>query len=482
MSRVLSVLALLSFIPGLASGAEAARHKLEVADLRSGPPIEGRAAATLAWAPTGARLGLVLREPGGSGIADFYVEDATQKKRERLIEGKSLSLPDGGAVHASLEGYQWSPDGSALLLTLDRGIALYDLRQQSLRALTTDEAEYPRFSPDGKFVAFVRGGNLFVVDAATAKVSQLTKDGAEHVFNGRLDWVYEEELSSHGGSAYEWSPDSRSIAYIRLDENRVPAYPLIDFLQTPHAGLSEQRYPNPGDANAIPSIHVVDREGKERARVEFGTNEDVYVVPDLSWLPDSQSVAYEILNREQNHLQVRLLSAQSGRTSPLLEEKDPFWINVPDRINSSAKGGTLRFLKNGRFLWLSERSGFNHVYEGSLAGGALVPVTRGNWGVDAVVGVDEEGGTSPRRRRTRGSARSTGSASTERASSGSRANPGSIRVCSLRTGPISWTPSRLSRSPPRSASFRQQANSRAPWTSRRTGSGSSICPRPSSWR
>jgi dipeptidyl-peptidase-4 len=365
---------------------------LEVSDLRATPPIAGRLVKGVTWVPHTSRLAFIAQEgEGDSATESLVLEDAATGKRERLLGGAGLELP-GNAGKATLDGYEWSPDGLLVLLAAEPGLAIYDTRKKSLETLTREEAEYPSFSPTGRAVAFVRHGNLFVVDVQSRKETQLTRDGGAHVFNGRLDWVYEEELSNHGGRAYEWSPDGSFIAYLRLDENRVPTYPLVDFLSVPHAGFFEQRYPNPGDANAIPSVHIVDIEGHERSHVDFSTGDDLYVVPDLSWVPDSTSVAYEVMTRQQDHLEVKLLST-GGKTRLLFEERDPYWINVPDRINSRPHEAPLRFLKGDRFLWLSERSGFSHIYTGSLANPALVPVTKGSWQVDGIVGVDEPSGT-----------------------------------------------------------------------------------------
>jgi dipeptidyl-peptidase-4 len=99
------------------------------------------------------------------------------------------------------------------------------------------------------------------------------------------------------------------------------------------------------------------------------------------------------MNRDQSHLEVRLLSIAGSKTRLLFEEHDPYWINVPDRINSTSREGSLRFLKGDRFVWLSERSGFNHIYTGQLGNPSLVPVTKGTWQVGAIVGVDDASGT-----------------------------------------------------------------------------------------
>ncbi len=140
-----------------------------------------------------------------------------------------------------------------------RTCGIYEPGAKAARRLTNDEAEeeLPRFSPDGAKVAFVKGNDLWFVEVATGRATRLTTDGSPTVLNGRLDWVYEEELAGRGdGRAYEWAPDSSAIAFLRLDVSKVPEYPLVDFLPT-NGKLLPQRYPKPGDPNASPSVKVV---------------------------------------------------------------------------------------------------------------------------------------------------------------------------------------------------------------------------------
>jgi dipeptidyl-peptidase-4 len=231
-----------------------------------------------------------------------------------------------------------------------------------------------------------------VVDVATRQETRLTRDGGELVFNGRLDWVYEEELASRSGKAYAWSPDGSALAYLRLDDAPVPAYPLVDFLVVPRAVHKPQRYPQPGDPNPAPSVHVVGVDGAERARVGFSTQDDLYVVPRLSWTRDGRKLAYQVLNRAQDRLEVKLLDVSSGASAPLLEERDPHWLNVSNFAAGRDAVEFPYFLSDGRFLWLSERSGFNHAYLGRVGAPGQTALTRGEWQLDRVVGVDERGG------------------------------------------------------------------------------------------
>ena len=248
-------------------------------------------------------------------------------------------------------------------------------------ARTPEAEDLPAFSPDGRRVAFVRGGDLHVVDVASGRESRLTRSGSDTVLNGRLDWVYEEELGSRSARSYAWSPDSRAIAYLQLDQARVPAFPIVDFLP-PRNEVAFQRYPRPGEPNAVVRVGVVGLDddlvpGPERL---LSFERDGYVVPDLAWTPDSRGLAFQWLERAQDELQLRLLpvppspAAALGTPRAVLTERGSAWVNVL---------ASPRFLRDGRrFLWLSERDGFAHVYLCDTAG-ACRPVTQGPWTVDA---------------------------------------------------------------------------------------------------
>ena len=201
----------------------------------------------------------------------------------------------------------------------------------------------------------MKRSDLFILERATGVETRLTTTGADHVFNGKLDWVYEEELANRrGGRSYEWAPDSSAIAYLRLDENRVPAFPVVDF--TPANGkVLPQRYPKAGDPNAIPSVHVVDLDGKETASFAPAPD-DVYVAPQLAWTADGKQACFLVLDRPQTTLDVCLLPLGSAKGSP----RNPTPPGTLDRIP--------HFLADGTFLFRSERTGFKHLYPSPCVG------------------------------------------------------------------------------------------------------------------
>ncbi len=369
----------------LAPGSLAAEPlpKLTIERINSEPSLSGTLPTRLQWHPDGKRLTFLRRSGDASSL---FALDVKTEKTSLVLDGTKVLMPGDKPKPLSLATASWLAEGGALLVPAGGDIFTVDAATGSVRALvqTPDAEEYAEASPDGTRVAFVRKSDLWVVDVASGRETRLTHGGSETLLNGKLDWVYEEELASRSGQAYLWSPDSRSIAYLQLDQSRVPTFPIVDFLPVRNA-VEWQRYPEAGAPNAIVRVGVVGlakdgTPGPERL-VSF-TPDDVYVLPQLGWTPDSRQVAFQHLNRAQNELELRLLPVGSSPAEPLgaprtvLTERSKTFLNT---------FGPPRFLKDGRrFLWLSERDGFAHVYVCETTGTCRA-VTSGAWTVDAQV-------------------------------------------------------------------------------------------------
>jgi len=349
----------------------------------SDPALSGPVPTKLAWTPDGKRL-TYLRPSGGA--PDMYAFDPRRGTEEILLRGEALSLPRGQGGRYALDLATWMPDGRRLLVPAGGDVYLVDAKTGSVRPLVKTEAleEFPTASPDGKRVAFVRENDLYAVEVKTGRETRLTTTGSDTLLNGRLDWVYEEELANRDGQAFAWAPSSRAVAYLQLDQSPILTFPIVDFLPVQNE-VAWQRYPKAGTANSVVRIGVVGIErdgtaGPERL-VSQGTD-DHYIAPQLVWTPNSRSVAFQQINRRQDELRLRLLPVPGKGREPLgtprtvLTERSETFVNLllPPRFHR----------KGRRFLWLSERSGFAHIYDCDLAGSCRA-VTRGPWMVDARV-------------------------------------------------------------------------------------------------
>jgi dipeptidyl-peptidase 4 len=380
---------------GIAYPVLAAKYRLEISDLTADPPISGTPITNVAWLPNSRSFSYVVRRGAGdTAKQELWIEDVAPGKKRLAIPASALTVTRQESPKSSegsseperlmLDGYRWSPDARSVLVFGAHDLWLYRLDGQRLERLTRseDDEEFPTFSPDGRRIAYVRRHDLFVFDVATGHESRLTSDGGEKVFNGRLDWVYEEELASRSGRAFEWSPDGTMIAYLRLDDTPIVPYPITDFLALP-ATVDWQAFPRPGEKNPLASFCVVGLDGKARGQVRSAG--DGYIEPSFSWTRDSRSVSYRLLNRAQTRREVRLETFPGGSSRVLFVEEDPYWINA-DGAESP------RFLQNGRFVWKSEKTGFAHLCVGDVAGKTPAEITSGHWMVDRIAGVDETGG------------------------------------------------------------------------------------------
>ncbi len=334
--------------------------------------ILGPSISAFSWRPGGKKLTEICPTLGPRGVSTLCEYDLETHGTTSLFQTVV------GKEKLDLNSYQWSPRGDAILLEGENDLWLLDPRTAAVRKLTHDGVlkEVPTFSPSGDRVAFVKNHNLLIVEIKTGVVRQLTHDGSATVYNGRLDWVYEEELANRSTArAYEWSPDGKCIAYLRLDDGPVPEYPITDYLAT-HVRLVHERFPQSGDPNPLPSMHVVALDDATAKPAAFALDRKhvEYFGPTFAWTPDGAAVCFLALNRAQTDVAVHRWSPRLGTDRVLFVEHDPYWVNLLEPP---------KFLKGGReFLWVSERDGWQHVYLYTADGKLERQITRGAWMLD----------------------------------------------------------------------------------------------------
>jgi dipeptidyl-peptidase 4 len=299
---------------------------------------------------------------------------------ERAIAAVGGVRPDEIQKLARPKTWNLSPNHRAALLELGKHLYLYNFGSETVSRLTSggDSETEASFSPDGKVVAFVRNNNLFVIDLESGMERQLATDGSPNILNGILDWVYQEEIYGRGNfHAYWWSPDSSTIAYLQLNEDPVQRFTVVDHIPTMQE-LEVTPYPKAGYANPVARLFVVPVAGGAAKPVDMSAYRDLLVV-DATWRPDSKALVYQIQDREQTWLDLNSFDLASGVARTLLRERTKAWVD---------HNGNPEWLKDGSFLWLSERTGFKHIYHYDGSGGLLRQVTSGRWEVRTLHGVD----------------------------------------------------------------------------------------------
>ncbi|MEA2572542.1 MAG: dipeptidyl-peptidase 4 [Acidobacteriota bacterium] len=317
----------------------------------------------------------------GKEVALFDVDDLQAQAGK--IEG--VSEADAKKI-ARPRSIVTNPKSNALLLTIAGDLYTYAIAEKTLTRLTHAEGdeEEASFSPDGAYVSFVRKHNIFIVDANGKQEKQLTTTGGEWLLNGILDWVYQEEVFGRGNfRAYWWSPDSKSIAYLSIDESPVKPFTVVDHIPY-ESTLEVTAYPLAGGANPIARIFVVDATSGATTEVSrAGYEKAEPLVVDVAWTRDSKNVICQIQDREQTWLDLVAASRSTGAATKLLHETTEAWVERQD---------TPRFLKDGSMLWFSERTGFKHLYRVSADGKTQKALTSGEWEVRDLHGVDEKNG------------------------------------------------------------------------------------------
>jgi dipeptidyl-peptidase-4 len=365
--------------------------------------LGGRGPETMEWSPDGTKLSFVQRDEKGEKGDLWYVDAATGEKKV-LVSAEKLARLDPNVDKVKNErekerltryhvaAYLWAPDSKHLIFDSQGQLWLYDLGTETAVAFTSasDPSGDPKFSPDGKHVAYTRKHNLYVHPIGGSEERALTKDQGDDLFNGDIDWVYAEELGVR--SNYFWSPDSKEIVFLHMDETKVPTYPITDWMPT-HPTVDQEKYPKVGDPNPVVKLGVVDAEKGKVRWISLNNDADTYV-PRFGWVSEGVIWA-EVLNRTEDKLDLYFVDAKSGKSRIVLTETTPgAWIDF-EHVE-------VRFLKSKpMFLWPSWRDGNMHIYlysfnqQSPMAADAKLErqLEQGDYEVLGIEGVDEAAGS-----------------------------------------------------------------------------------------
>ncbi|HEY4326014.1 MAG TPA: S9 family peptidase [Mucilaginibacter sp.] len=321
--------------------------------------------------------------------------DPQTLKDELIFKNQGLNFP-GTTTAFNYESFQWSHDSKHLVFKTNfrpiyrrSGVSdyyIYDLENKQLKQAAKD-ARSAALSPDGSKVGMERNGNMFVYNFATGKEQQLTSDSTSElgIFNGHYDWVYEEEFGQ--AQAWNWSPDSKYMAFWQFDEHQVPSFQMTNY-DGLHPDYIHIPIPQVGDPNPSVKIGVVDAESGKKVWLTPDETGDFYI-PRIYWTSNPDVLALMTLNRAQNHMKLYFFNVKTGEHHVVLEEQNTTWVAI---FNFYTNVNDMVYFpeKSKEFFWVSDRSGYYHIYRYSYDGKLINQVTKGNWDMIKVSGIDPQ--------------------------------------------------------------------------------------------
>ena len=335
--------------------AQAHEKPLTVEQIFAHGSLVGNPPDELTWSPDGNHLtyldgGELIDLDPGTGKPHVLV---SHPKLATLIEGKASERDRDHRQRYGMASYIWAPDSMHLLFDSDGRLWIYDLRNGTgieIGFTGTGSGDDPKFSPDGKEISFIRDNALCVIrlrDPGTP-TSVLAPSPSETTLNGKVDWVYEEELETR--SNYFWSPDSMRVAYLQMNEAEVPQYPLVDWLPT-HATVDIQRYPQPGDPNPNVRVGVVGLGGGKTVWVKLPIQAGQDYIPRFGWA-DHRTLWIETVTRDHKHRDIYLADPETGQAHPALELSDDKFLDDNYDV----------WIRDGRIVLTQWADGHNHIY------------------------------------------------------------------------------------------------------------------------
>lgn len=319
------------------------------------------------------------------------------KNEQKTVIGRALLTPKGGYQPLAIKNFVLSADGTkALIYTNSKKVWRYetrgdyylaDLTANTLTKIGKDKPAsslmFAKLSPDASKVAYVSGHNLYVEDISGANSKALTTDGTDRLINGTFDWVYEEEFDCRDG--FQWSPDGTSIAYWQIDARKIKNFLMINNTDSIYPFTIPVEYPKVGENPSACKIGIVNVSTAQTSWIKVPGDEIQNYIPRMDWVPNTNDIILQQLNREQNTSKLFVANAASGAVKNIYSETDKAWIDP---------GSGWEWINNGKeFIWVSEKDGWRHTYRISKDGKKQTLITKGNYDVIESSLVDEQNNT-----------------------------------------------------------------------------------------
>ncbi|KQY75476.1 S9 family peptidase [Brevundimonas sp. Root1423] len=358
------------------------------------PSLSGPVAKSVSLSPDGELVAFLRSREDDVDVQDLWAAPIGAGEPFKLIDARAL-VPDAGELseaekarrermRISARGvveYSWDEQGRYILAPLEGDIFLASREGGTVRRLTETEADEidAKVSPKGSYVSFVRDQDLVVVDLASGAETPITDDGEGLITWATAEFIAQEEMDRDTG--YWWSPDERYIALQRTDESTVDIVPRLD-ITGGGASVVEQRYPRSGRPNAVVELYVRDIVGGGRVKVDLGDNTDIYLAR-VNWSADGRTLYVQRESRDQKTLDLLSVDPATGASRVISTQRSNAWV----ALNNDFKA-----LDDGNFIWSSEETGWKHLYLYNREGRRLRAITRGDYPVKSLNGVNQTTG------------------------------------------------------------------------------------------
>jgi len=328
-------------------------------------------------------------------IASGEIVNVTLPKSEKkTIVSRALLTPAGKNAPIAVRSFQLSADGTkALIYTNSKKVWRYDTRgdywlvdlssnkiTQIGKSKPASSLMFAKLSPDGNKVAYVSQHNLYVENSDGSNVKALTADGTDRMINGTFDWVYEEEFNCRDG--FRWSPDGKSIAYWQIDATKIKNFLMINNTDSIYPYTIPVEYPKVGENPSACKVGVVDIANAKTNWLNVPGDNVQHYIPRMQWVPNSNEIILQQLNRTQNESIVFICDALTGTSKPVYTEKDKAWIDP--------QNDWIWLNDNKEFTIISDKDGWDHFYRISRDGKKQTLITKGNYDVISVNLIDEK--------------------------------------------------------------------------------------------
>jgi dipeptidyl-peptidase-4 len=338
-----------------ASGQQPAYKPLTVEAIFSHGSLAGSPPQDLSWSPDGHHLtyledGQLMDLNPATGKREVFIN---REKLAPLIKGGGTEQDQDHRARYSEANYFWAPDSQHLLFDADGYLWLYDLKNSTgvqVGNSGSASGDDPKFSPDGREISFLHNHGLEVIRlylTGEPTIKVVPAPGSE-TLEGEVDWVYLEELDVR--SNYFWSPNSKSIAFLEMDETQVPKYPITDWIPT-HATVDDQHYPQPGDPNPGVRVGVVGVNGGHVTWIRLPIESGQDYIPRFGWV-DDKTVWIETVTRDHKHRDIYFADPGKGLVRQVLEIKDDKYLDENYEVD----------LGEGHIVLTNWTDGHNHLY------------------------------------------------------------------------------------------------------------------------